>query len=83
MNFRKVYPLVTVGMKKDVGMRVRVSRELRDEFVIACQADDKPAAQVIREFMRAYVESHPVPSQGNTQNESRTEHADRRNTKQG
>lgn len=41
MNFRKVYPLVTlVGMKKDVGMRVRVSRELRDEFVIACQADD-------------------------------------------
>jgi len=46
-------------MKKDVGMRVRVNRELRDEFLVACQADDKPAAQVIREFMRAYVENHP------------------------
>jgi len=40
-------------------MRVRVNRELRDEFLVACQADDKPAAQVIREFMRAYVENHP------------------------
>ena len=63
-------------------MRVRVNRELRDEFLIACQADDKPAAQVIREFMRAYVESNPVPSSENTKNESRDEHADRRNTKQ-
>lgn len=71
MNFRKVYPLVTLlSMKKDVCMRVRVSRELRDEFVIACQADDKPAAQMIREFMRAYVESHHVPYQGNTQNKT-------------
>lgn len=70
-------------MKKDVGMRVRVNRELRDEFLIACQAEDKPAAQVIREFMRAYVESHPLPSQDNTKNESRDEHADRRNSKQG
>ncbi len=70
-------------MKKDVGMRVRVNRELRDEFLMACQADDKPAAQVIREFMRAYVESHLVPSQDNTKNKSRGEHADRRNSKQG
>ena len=70
-------------MKKDVGMRVRVNRELRDEFLIACQADDKPAAQVIREFMRSYVESHPVPSQDNAKNESGIEHADRRNSKQG
>ena len=64
-------------------MRVRVNRELRDEFLIACQADDKPAAQVIREFMRAYVESHPVPSPNETNNENRDEHADRRNPKQG
>lgn len=64
-------------------MRVRVNRELRDEFLIACQADDKPAAQVIREFMRAYVEHHPVPSQDNTMNESGIEHANRRHKKQG
>ena len=72
-----------LAMKKDVGMRVRVNRELRDAFLLACQADDKPAAQVIREFMRAYVESHPVSLQDNKKIESRNEHADRRNTKQG
>ena len=40
---------------KDVGLRIRVQRELREEFLAVCQAQDKPAAQVIREFMRAYV----------------------------
>lgn len=43
---------------KDVGLRVRVERELRDDFLEACRAHDKPAAQVIREFMRAYVVRH-------------------------
>ncbi|MFT6508761.1 MAG: hypothetical protein ACJAVO_000180 [Parvibaculaceae bacterium] len=83
-GWQNVYPTATLApMKKDVGMRVRVNRELRDEFLLACQADDKPAAQVIREFMRAYVESHPVPSRDNAKNKSRGEHADRRNSKQG
>ena len=45
---------------KDVGLRIRVQRELRDKFVEACRAKDKPAAQVLREFMRAYVEQHPT-----------------------
>lgn len=40
---------------KDVGLRIRVQRELREQFLEACQADDKPAAQVLREFMRDYV----------------------------
>jgi hypothetical protein len=40
---------------KDVGLRVRVERELRDDFLEACRAHDRPAAQVIREFMRDYV----------------------------
>lgn len=43
---------------KDVGLRIRVQRELREEFLAACRADDKPAAQVIREFMRSYVRKH-------------------------
>lgn len=43
-------------MEKDVGLRIRVQRELREQFLAACRAEDKPAAQVIREFMRAYVE---------------------------
>jgi hypothetical protein len=40
---------------KDVGLRVRVERELRDDFLEACRVHDRPAAQVIREFMRDYV----------------------------
>ncbi len=40
---------------KDAGLRIRVQRELRDSFMEACKAQDKPAAQVLREFMRDYV----------------------------
>lgn len=40
---------------KDVGLRIRIDRVLREQFLKACQAEDKPAAQVLREFMRAYV----------------------------
>lgn len=41
---------------KDAGLRVRVERELREDFVEICRAEGKPAAQVLREFMRNYVE---------------------------
>lgn len=40
---------------KDVGVRIRVQRNLRQKFLEACHAADKPAAQVLREFMRDYV----------------------------
>lgn len=43
---------------KDVGMRIRLQKELRDEFQQICRAQDRPAAQVLREFMREYVRSH-------------------------
>jgi len=43
---------------KDAGLRIRVERELRDEFLEICRAQDRPAAQVIREFMRRYVLEH-------------------------
>jgi hypothetical protein len=45
-------------MTKDSGLRIRVQRDLRDDFLNACRAEDKPAAQVIREFMRRYVDSY-------------------------
>ena len=41
--------------EKDAGMRIRVERFLRDEFLDVCRAQDLPAAQVIRAFMREYV----------------------------
>lgn len=40
---------------KDAGMRIRVEQELRDAFVAACQKMDVPAAQVLREHMKAVV----------------------------
>lgn len=40
---------------KDAGLRIRIDRELREQFLNACREDDKPAAQVLREFMRRYV----------------------------
>lgn len=43
---------------KDAGLRIRIDRELREAFVVACRAHDKPAAQVLREFMQDYVKSH-------------------------
>lgn len=47
---------------KDVGLRIRIDRDLREQFLKACQAEDKPAAQVIREFMRAYVAARDADS---------------------
>jgi len=41
--------------EKDAGMRIRVERELRDEFLKMCREQDRPAAQVIREFMQEYI----------------------------
>ncbi len=43
---------------KDAGLRIRVQRDLREKFLEVCRAQDKPAAQVLREFMRGYVAQH-------------------------
>lgn len=41
---------------KDAGLRIRVQKELRDKFIEACRRRDVPAAQVLREFMRGFVD---------------------------
>lgn len=43
---------------KDAGLRIRLEPELRDEFIQTCHDKHVPAAQVLREFMRHYVQSH-------------------------
>lgn len=43
---------------KDSGLRIRVERDLRERFLETCRADDRPAAQVLREFMRRYIVEH-------------------------
>lgn len=45
----------TRRMAKDAGLRIRVEHSLREQFVETCRLQDKPAAQVLREFMREYV----------------------------
>jgi len=45
-------------MIKDSGFRIRVQRELREKFLGVCREQDKPAAQVLREYMREYVAKH-------------------------
>jgi hypothetical protein len=49
---------------KDAGLRLRVEKELRQEFVDACRAAGKPAAQVLREFMREFVARERMAAQG-------------------
>ena len=55
---------------KDVGMRIRVEPELREEFVDICKQKDVPAAQVIRTFMREYIQTNTVVK---TQTKSRVQ----------
>ena len=45
-------------MRKDAGLNIRVEKRLRRDFVEMCRVEDKAAAQVLREFMRSYVEEH-------------------------
>lgn len=41
--------------RKDVAFKIRIDGELRRAFVEACRERDRPAAQVVREFMRRFV----------------------------
>ncbi len=48
---------------KDAGLRLRVEREIRQEFVEACRAEGKTAAQVLREYMRDYITRNRAAAQ--------------------
>ena len=48
---------------KDAGMRIRVEEDLRKKFVEICKKNDVSAAQVIRGFMRDFVEKHDTVNQ--------------------
>lgn len=41
---------------KSAGLRIRIEPELRDAFVRACNEKDQSAAQVIRAFIRSYLD---------------------------
>ncbi|PHV21329.1 hypothetical protein CSQ92_18440 [Janthinobacterium sp. BJB446] len=48
---------------KDAGMRIRVEEDLRRQFINACKKNDVSAAQVIRGFMRNFVDRHDIGDQ--------------------
>jgi hypothetical protein len=48
---------------KTAGLRVRVEPELREEFVEICRTEGRPAAQVLRDFMRRYVSENRTSAQ--------------------
>jgi len=59
MDTQFVYPFsILLTMEKDVGLRIRVQRELRDEFVELCRLHGRPASSVLREFMERYIAEH-------------------------
>jgi hypothetical protein len=41
--------------RKDETFNFRIDPELKAAFTAATEAEDRPAAQVLRDFMRAYV----------------------------
>jgi len=45
-------------MSKDAGLRIRVALQLREAFQAACLAEDRPASEVLREFMQAFADRH-------------------------
>ena len=51
-------------MTKDSGFRIRLDNNLRRNFLQACKHQDRSAAQVIREFMRKYIDRHIDTTQG-------------------
>jgi antitoxin component of RelBE/YafQ-DinJ toxin-antitoxin module len=48
---------------KSAAMRIRVEPELHDEFLTACKNQDLPASQVLRQFMKAFIEENIQGSQ--------------------
>ncbi len=46
---------VTTLSAKTSALRIRIEPELHSQFLKCCQELDRPAAQVLREFMRDFV----------------------------
>jgi predicted transcriptional regulator len=49
-------------MPKEVQMSIKMESELRDRFMLAAAAVHRPAAQVVRELMRAFISRQELPN---------------------
>jgi len=50
-------------MAKTAALRIRIEPELHKRFIDTCKAQEIPASQVLREFMKQYVATHEQTSQ--------------------
>ena len=50
-------------MSKTAGFRIRIEPDLHKRFLDTCRAQDIPASQVLREFIKQYVSTHGDTSQ--------------------
>ncbi len=41
---------------KSAGLRIRIEKDLREEFQSACLAENRVASDVLREFMRSFAD---------------------------
>ena len=48
---------------KTAQLRIRVEEELHDSFMDSCREIDRPASQVIREFMKRFIEEQDLARQ--------------------
>ena len=69
-----MYPRGILAAVKDAGIRIRVEKNLRSAFAAACQAENKQASDVLRDFMKAYVAQYQG-GQGDLFSERREEEA--------
>ncbi len=49
-------------MAKEVQMSIKMEPELRDQFMAVAANRHRPAAQIIRDLMRLYIEDSETPN---------------------
>ena len=49
-------------MTKEVQMSIKMESELRDQFAALAAAIHRPAAQIVRDLMRAYIARQSAPN---------------------
>ena len=50
-------------MSKEVQMSIKMEADLRDRFMAAAAGQHRPAAQVVRELMRRFIDDTETPNE--------------------
>lgn len=57
----------------EAGLRIRVDDDLRREFIETCKSEDLTASQVLRAYMRSYIQLHAIDGQNEPGRSLRTQ----------